>query len=283
MRWTRARCCTCPTRRTRRWPAPRACSGSAPTRWVILSDNIGCMRPDALEGAIGADLAAGRRPLLVVANAGSTAVGAIDPFTELSRICRKHDAWLHVDGAYGAFGCLTERGRAALAGMEWPTRSRLTRTSGCTAGRGGRLAGARRRPPAPLVRDPPQLPAGRRGRRSRGELLRPGRAADAQLPRAEVVDLAALLRSGRLPAGDRPLHRPRPARPAAGGALARARADVAGVAGGGCVAATSRRCRRRAHPGAHQRRARAADRGGRRGVPVAGPGVAGDTRCGCAC
>ena len=76
------------------------------------------MRPDALEGAIGADLAAGRRPLLVVANAGSTAVGAIDPFTELSRICREHGAWLHVDGAYGAFACLTERGRAALAGME---------------------------------------------------------------------------------------------------------------------------------------------------------------------
>jgi len=85
---------------------------------VILSDHVGRMRPDALEGAIGADLAAGRRPLLVVANAGSTAVGAIDPFAELSRICREHDAWLHVDGAYGAFGCLTERGRAALAGME---------------------------------------------------------------------------------------------------------------------------------------------------------------------
>jgi selenocysteine lyase/cysteine desulfurase len=85
---------------------------------VILSDHVGRMRPDALEGAIGADLAAGRRPLLVVANAGSTAVGAIDPFAELSRICGEHDAWLHVDGAYGAFGCLTERGRAALAGME---------------------------------------------------------------------------------------------------------------------------------------------------------------------
>jgi selenocysteine lyase/cysteine desulfurase len=85
---------------------------------VILSDHVGRMRPDALEGAIGADLAANRRPLLVVANAGSTAVGAIDPFAELSRICREHDAWLHVDGAYGAFGCLTERGRAALAGME---------------------------------------------------------------------------------------------------------------------------------------------------------------------
>ena len=85
---------------------------------VILSDDVGRMRPDGLEGAIAADLAAGRRPLLVVANAGSTAVGAIDPFADLARICREHGAWLHVDGAYGAFACLTERGSAALAGME---------------------------------------------------------------------------------------------------------------------------------------------------------------------
>ena len=59
---------------------------------VIPTDNAaGCVRT-ALRGAIAADLAAGRRPLLVVANAGTTAAGAIDPFTELSRICRKHDA-----------------------------------------------------------------------------------------------------------------------------------------------------------------------------------------------
>ena len=241
---------------------------------VILSDNVGRMRPDGLEGAIGADLAAGRRPLLVVANAGSTAVGAIDPFTELSRICRKHDAWLHVDGAYGAFGCLTERGRAALAGMELADSITLdphkwlyqpVEVGALLVRDGDRLRRS--------FEIQPQLPEGHRGRRSRGELLRPGRAADAQLPRAEAVDLAALLRGGRVPAGDRPLHRPGPARPAAGRAVARARADVAGVAGSGGAAAPPRRCRRRAHPGAHQHRPREADRGGRRGVRVVGAGA----------
>src|SRR5207253_4022609 len=52
------------------------------------------------------------------ANAGTTASGAIDPFPELSQVCREHRIWLHVDGAYGAFACLSQRGRQALAGME---------------------------------------------------------------------------------------------------------------------------------------------------------------------
>jgi hypothetical protein len=76
------------------------------------------MRPDALRGAIAADQAGGRRPLVVVANAGTTATGAVDPFHALSEICREHGIWLHVDGAYGAFACLSERGREVLAGME---------------------------------------------------------------------------------------------------------------------------------------------------------------------
>ena len=67
--------------------------------------------------AIAADHAAGRRPLIVIANAGSTAAGANDPFAALSEICREHGIWLHVDGAYGGFACLSERGSAALEGM----------------------------------------------------------------------------------------------------------------------------------------------------------------------
>jgi aromatic-L-amino-acid/L-tryptophan decarboxylase len=85
---------------------------------VIPSDERARIRPEALLGAIRSDQAAGRLPLLAVANAGTTAVGAVDPFPELSAICREHDVWLHVDGAYGAFACLSKRGRRALAGME---------------------------------------------------------------------------------------------------------------------------------------------------------------------
>jgi aromatic-L-amino-acid/L-tryptophan decarboxylase len=85
---------------------------------VIPTDRDARMRPDALRSAIAADTSAGRIPLVVIANAGTTASGAVDPFRELSQACREHGVWLHVDGAYGAFACLTERGRDALAGMD---------------------------------------------------------------------------------------------------------------------------------------------------------------------
>jgi glutamate/tyrosine decarboxylase-like PLP-dependent enzyme len=71
-----------------------------------------------LEREIEADRAAGRLPFCVVANAGTTNTGAVDPLPELSDLCRREDLWLHADGAYGAAAVLCERGRRALAGLE---------------------------------------------------------------------------------------------------------------------------------------------------------------------
>jgi aromatic-L-amino-acid/L-tryptophan decarboxylase len=85
---------------------------------VIPTDERARIRVDALRATISADLAGGLKPLMAVANAGTTATGAVDALPELSAICREHGVWLHVDGAYGAFACLTDRGREALAGME---------------------------------------------------------------------------------------------------------------------------------------------------------------------
>jgi aromatic-L-amino-acid/L-tryptophan decarboxylase len=76
------------------------------------------MRVDALEAAIGADRAAGRRPLVVMAVAGTTNTGAVDQLPQLADVCRQHGVWLHVDGAYGGFAAITRRGRARLAGIE---------------------------------------------------------------------------------------------------------------------------------------------------------------------
>ena len=59
------------------------------------------MRPDALEEMIRADLAAGRMPIAVVATAGTTLTGAIDPLDAIADICAEHGIWVHVDGAYG--------------------------------------------------------------------------------------------------------------------------------------------------------------------------------------
>jgi glutamate/tyrosine decarboxylase-like PLP-dependent enzyme len=71
-----------------------------------------------LERAIEKDRAAGKRPFCVIANAGTTNTGAIDPLRELSRLCKDQGLWLHVDGAYGAAAVLSDRGRELLDGLE---------------------------------------------------------------------------------------------------------------------------------------------------------------------
>ena len=85
---------------------------------VVPVDQAFRMRVDVLEQAIAADRAAGRLPLAVCANAGSTNTGAVDPLPALADLCAAQGVWLHVDGAYGAFAALTERGKQALAGIE---------------------------------------------------------------------------------------------------------------------------------------------------------------------
>ncbi|MBM3744329.1 MAG: aminotransferase class I/II-fold pyridoxal phosphate-dependent enzyme [Acidobacteria bacterium] len=73
---------------------------------------------ETLRRAVAEDRAAGRRPFCVVANAGTTNTGAVDPLADLARFCRAEDLWLHVDGAYGASAALAPEARAALAGLE---------------------------------------------------------------------------------------------------------------------------------------------------------------------
>ena len=76
------------------------------------------LRLDALRSAVEADIRSGLRPLIVVANAGATNTGAVDPLTELADFCAEHAMSLHVDAAYGGFAALSERGRWALQGLE---------------------------------------------------------------------------------------------------------------------------------------------------------------------
>lgn len=71
----------------------------------------------ALAARIARDRARGLRPFCVVANAGSTNTGSVDPLPALARLCRRERLWLHADAAYGGFAVLTRRGRALLRGI----------------------------------------------------------------------------------------------------------------------------------------------------------------------
>jgi len=76
------------------------------------------MDPLALAAAVEADRAAGLRPWLVVASAGTTDTGSVDPLAEIADIAAYHDIWMHVDAAYGGFFMLCEDGRRKLKGLE---------------------------------------------------------------------------------------------------------------------------------------------------------------------
>ncbi|HEX8437472.1 pyridoxal phosphate-dependent decarboxylase family protein [Archangium sp.] len=76
------------------------------------------LRPEALEDALAAAKRAGRRPIAVVASAGSTATGAFDPLEAVADFCAKHGLWFHVDGAHGASAALSPRYRHQVKGIE---------------------------------------------------------------------------------------------------------------------------------------------------------------------
>jgi glutamate/tyrosine decarboxylase-like PLP-dependent enzyme len=76
------------------------------------------LRLSDLEQAVFDDRAHGKHPFCVVANAGTTNTGAIDPLPELADFCEQEGLWLHADGAYGASVILCEQGKKLLKGLE---------------------------------------------------------------------------------------------------------------------------------------------------------------------
>jgi aromatic-L-amino-acid/L-tryptophan decarboxylase len=72
----------------------------------------------ALRAAMTADRAAGVLPLAVVAAAGTTNTGAIDPLREAGELAKEFGAWFHVDGAYGLPGILDARVSPLYDGLE---------------------------------------------------------------------------------------------------------------------------------------------------------------------
>lgn len=74
--------------------------------------------PGSLQHAITLDIKAGLEPFLVIASAGTTDTGAIDPLEAIAEVASKHDLWYHVDGAYGGFFILCESKKEDFKGIE---------------------------------------------------------------------------------------------------------------------------------------------------------------------
>lgn len=71
-----------------------------------------------LQLKIEKDRQIGLNPFMVIASAGTTDTGAIDPLMRISEIAKKHELWYHIDAAYGGFFILTDEKRAAFKGIE---------------------------------------------------------------------------------------------------------------------------------------------------------------------
>ena len=84
----------------------------------VRTDERMRMDLEDLARLVAADRAAGALPFCVVANAGTTATGAVDPLAALADFAGREGLWLHVDAAYGGFAALAPSGRRLLAGIE---------------------------------------------------------------------------------------------------------------------------------------------------------------------
>lgn len=76
------------------------------------------MDPQALSLMVKQDREAGLRPFLLIASAGTTDTGALDPLDDLADIATEENLWYHIDGAYGGFFYLLPQYRSAFKGIE---------------------------------------------------------------------------------------------------------------------------------------------------------------------
>ena len=91
--------------------------GLAPDAVIALPGDGDRMDPATLDRTLASLAAAGDEVAAVVALAGTTDHGAIDPLAAIGDVCRRHDVWLHVDAAYGGGLLVSPTRRALLDGI----------------------------------------------------------------------------------------------------------------------------------------------------------------------
>jgi len=71
-----------------------------------------------LKNEIAKDKLKGLQPFCILATAGTTNTGTVDPLNKIAAICKKENLWFHIDGAYGGAAILSEKGKECLSGIE---------------------------------------------------------------------------------------------------------------------------------------------------------------------
>ena len=84
----------------------------------IKTNNKGEMIPSEIADQVEKDIENGFTPFFINATVGTTVMGAIDPISEISEICKKHDIWLHLDGAYCGSIIFSEKHKHLVKGIE---------------------------------------------------------------------------------------------------------------------------------------------------------------------
>ncbi len=85
---------------------------------IIPTDMEFKMSLNKLKNAIARDRLEGLQPFCIIASAGTTNTGTVDPLNEIASICENENLWFHIDGAYGAAAILANSGEQFLKGIE---------------------------------------------------------------------------------------------------------------------------------------------------------------------
>jgi glutamate/tyrosine decarboxylase-like PLP-dependent enzyme len=84
----------------------------------VETDSQGRMLPKALESAVLQAKENGGLPFFVGSTAGTTVIGAYDPFEDIQEVCERHGLWHHVDACWGGSAMLSEKHRHLMSGVE---------------------------------------------------------------------------------------------------------------------------------------------------------------------
>ena len=91
--------------------------GEAIVRYIPVTDKFR-MDSEIFQETVKKDIKSGLNPFLVIASAGTTDTGAIDPLNEIAEIARTNNLWMHTDAAYGGFFILVDSEKEKFTGIE---------------------------------------------------------------------------------------------------------------------------------------------------------------------